>query len=422
MSVGPSSILWPTVIVTLFFLVGHAFHYLLLATGTRLLAPQVFGLFFTSISLINVILTPGIVLTLVFAQQFAGLAATAGVDAVRAELKRTLGVALRWGGIVAAASALVLAALGALVGIQSFAVVLLAPAVSLAVFLFETIRVAFQGLRRFAWFGTVWVAWRALQCLLAAAAFYYVGTVWSGLAGILLATLVVSLLMLLALSPRAPLPERVHAPTIGTGMVVPFVVGYGLFTLLANADVLVAYLVLTRDELGVYAASSILPKAIVTATQPVAQVVLPVIVAQTAADASVRASALKGAVAALALGALGWVALTVGEDFVCDGRFGLSSCNGTLLRTLALAAVPLGMLRVFIVTSLASGARWQPIVQLLGLSVFSVVALQLPRGAYALAWQYLVACWSLPVLYAVVVLSTRHRRPVVRSRASPQRC
>src|SRR5207247_3121428 len=114
------------------------------ATGNRLLVPEAFGLFYTSISLINVIVTPGIVLTFVFAQRFASLAVTGGPDAVRVELNRTLGTAVRWGGVATAATAALLVALGALVGVQSFLVVVLAPAVSLAVFLFETVRAAFQ--------------------------------------------------------------------------------------------------------------------------------------------------------------------------------------------------------------------------------------------------------------------------------------
>ena len=84
--------------------------------------------------------------------------------------------------------------------------------------------------------------------------------------------------------------------------------------------------------------------------------------------------------------------------------------------------MPLGLLRVLVVSSLASGAIWHPLVQLLGLSVFGVVALQVPGGASALAHQYLAACWSVPVLYAAVALTVGRRRPLVWSRSGVKGC
>ncbi len=415
------SILRRSLVVTAFFALGHAFHYLLLATGNRALAPEVFGLFYTSISLINVVLTPGVVLTLVFAQHFAGVVAARGEGAVGIELRRILERCLYWGGAAAVAVALALAVFGVVVGIDSFAVVLLVPAVSLAVFLFETIRAAFQGLLRFSWFSAAWVFWRALQYVLAAAGFYVLGTVWSGLAGILVATLVSSLLMLrfLRLPATCPNDGQASLDALKASPIIAFIVGYGLFTLLVNADTLLAYLVLTRADLGSYASSSILPKAIVTMTQPVGQIVLPVIAAQAAGAESVRMSVTKGVVAALGLGVAGWAVVTAGAPIACNGRLGLQFCEPSVLTMLAIAAVPLGVLRVLILASLATRARWHTLVPLIGLSVFGIIAVRWPLDPRHLASVYAVACWGVLACYVAVMGACSHvsRRAYARLRA-----
>jgi O-antigen/teichoic acid export membrane protein len=398
-----NSIIRRSLPVTLFFVLGHGFHYLLLAAANWTLPQEAFGLFYTSISLINVLLTPGIVLTFLFAQRFASLAAGSGDRAVREELHRILEWSARWGGAATVGAVLILVVFGAAIGVQSFAVVLLAPIVSFASFLFETARSALQGMMRFAWFSAAWVLCRAFQCLLGFAAFYFVGTVWSGLAGIAVATLVALIVVRLPLRAGTAVRPWTEAELIKLNEIAPFIAGYGLFTIMANADMLIAYLVLNRDQLGVYAASSVLPKAVVTATLPLAQVVLPVIVSKTVAAAGTRFSVLKGTAGALGLGVVGWLVLTVGSGLVCSSRFGLQFCDNTLLYTLALAAIPLGALRVLIVAGLAKGYNWQPLLQLFAVAALFAVALVLPSRPLVLADLYLVVAWALFVLYVLVL-------------------
>src|SRR6202023_3219250 len=75
--------------------------------------------------------------------------------------------------------------------------------------------------------------------------------------------------------------------------VLPFCTALGGFVLLSNADVLVAYLKLTGAQLGAYSASAVLPKAIVTATQAVSLVILPVATHIRGESANMRPALVK---------------------------------------------------------------------------------------------------------------------------------
>src|SRR5262249_48840 len=144
------------------------------------------------------------------------------------------------------------------------------------------VRAAFQGMLDFFTYGAAWVGWRALQFALAALALLFVGSAWAGIGGILIATILATLVLLVLIFRRTDVRSAVVPPTWEPFQVtpaLPFLVEYGIFILVSNFDVLIAYSILTNEELGVYSASSFLPKAIVTAMLPITQVMVPVMTA-----------------------------------------------------------------------------------------------------------------------------------------------
>jgi hypothetical protein len=387
-----NSIIRRSVVVGFFYVLGHSFNYLLLVTANRVLAPAVFGIFYIGISLSNVMLAPGVVVTLILAQRFAGIAAGAGVTAVGGELRRILWKGLAAGSAIAVAGAAILALFGKLLGIDTFIIVVLVPAISLASFLFETIRAAFQGSQRFAWFSAGWVVRCALQFGMATAGLYYFGTAWAGLAGLLAANVVVGIAMLFAMLARSEAVATSSQALPRLDRITPLMLGYGFHALLVNADVLLAYLLLDRQQLATYVASSILPKAIVTATLPVAQILMPVMVAQANAAEGTQLSVRKAVITVSLLATLGAVILELGGGMACGGRFGLRSCELDLLHVLALSAIPLCLLRVLVVSSLAVDRSWRPLLQAVVLGLVASLAIGLRGGPHDLAVIYLFAC------------------------------
>jgi Polysaccharide biosynthesis protein len=152
---------------------------------------------------------------------------------------------------------------------------------------------------------------------------------------------------------------------------LPFAVEYGLFILVNNIDVLIAYVVLDNYALGVYAASTALPKALVTATYPVSQVMLPVMSA-FGRDRRARHIALLKALFVCALfGAAGAIGLSVGSGLACNDTYGFRFCSPRVLTMLALSSIALGVTRVLVVAGLALGNQRHFVIPLLMLITFA---------------------------------------------------
>jgi O-antigen/teichoic acid export membrane protein len=401
------------------YVCGHAFNYLLLITTNRFLAPEVFGLFYICVSLINILVTPGLTVVWSLAQRLSVIATEGARSAVLAELWRNLRLLLGWGIVVAAAISAALLLFGRVLGVDSLIIIPFIPAIALASILVEMVRGAFQAVQRFAWFSATWILWCALQYCFATAGLLLVGTVWSGLVGLLLAATVIAVLgWVILVRAAGAMPESSVASSAGMpldlGGLAPLVGGYGLFTLFVNLDVLVAYFLLDRQQLGAYVASSLLPKAIVTATLPVAQVLMPVVVARAKAAQSTRPSLLKALLAVIVLATTGALVLNLGGGLVCNSRLGLRFCDFGLMMTLAAAAVPLCALRVLVVADLALSANWRPLLQLLGILLVAVPAALLHAGPARLAALYLHAAAAVTLLYLAVEWLAGPRRAALR--------
>jgi hypothetical protein len=266
----------------------------------------------------------------------------------------------------------------------------------------------------------IWIAWNGGNYAFATLGIYLTGKVWAALIGALLATTSVAALGFICLmrqsgSQTGLVAEPLSAPRISGKTIVSQLLGYGLFNCLINADVVLGYLVLNHEQIGIYVASSILPKAIVIATLPVAQVLLPVIEAGARAGERTRLSTIKALVGVVMLSALGALVLRLGGGLVCDTRWGIRFCDLQIMATLAPAAIVLSLLRVLIVTNLATGKTWRPLLQGFALAAMGVVAVSVGRGGpQALATAYIDLCCVVTACYLVVeLLLARRPAPAV---------
>ena len=131
------------------------------------------------------------------------------------------------------------------------------------------------------------------------------------------------------------------------------IVGYSVFVLLNNIDILAAYWLLPRAELDTYAASALLPKAVTTMTIAVAQVMLPVIVDQKADGVSYRQSIVKAIAMTIDLGAAAAAVLWMAVPWVQSTPLAIRNLDFPMMMTLAIAAMALGAIRVFVVVEVA---------------------------------------------------------------------
>jgi len=176
------------------------------------------------------------------------------------------------------------------------------------------------------------------------------------------------------------------------------------FVLFNNADIFLAYLILSPADLGIYTASSVLPKAIVTATQPVVQIILPVVISIQGEGEDTSPAVMKAIFAAFALGAAAFVVLWAGADLACGAPHGIRFCTSPLMLLLAAAAVPLSVIRTLVTADVAHGRYWLPHLPFLALAVFAaamtLTKVSGPAENLHLATTYLYCCWGLLAFWA----------------------
>jgi O-antigen/teichoic acid export membrane protein len=401
------SIIRQSLLVTTVFVLGHLFNYALMITANRLLTTDVFGRLYTAISLLNVLYTPAMVLAFLFAQHFAIVFAAGGRDALVSELKTLFQKQLIIGAPTALVAVVALLLSASALKADAFTLLILVPCTALAVYLYEVLRASLQGMLAFATYCAAWISWCAGQYVLAVIGILLTGSAWSGMAGILLATVLMVIIMfgLITRGVGHTTPSSLPAswPSFNALRAVPFVIGYGTFVLINNIDILIAYRMLSNDKLGIYAASAVLPKAIVTATQPVSQVMLPVMAASGQTRAVGRIALIKALAVCAVFGTVGAAVLYLGRDVACNSRLGLRSCAPPLMIVLALAAIPLGMLRILVVACLALGYKSEMLAPALALIAVAIALVVWGSSAEALAGVYLACCWGFLALYALAM-------------------
>jgi O-antigen/teichoic acid export membrane protein len=296
--------------------------------------------------------------------------------------------------------------------------ILLLPLTALTSVMVETLRAVFQGMLRFVWFGGSWLVWCFAQFVLGSAGLLLLGAPWAVFAGMLVAnTAVLGTLAIAArrLGRRAVTEDGVSSagadPVVASlRAVLPLCVALTGFILLSNADVLVAYVTLSATALGTYSASALLPKAIITATHAVSQVILPVASHIRSEGSSVRVALAKAVALTSALAGLGALGLWLVATPACGGSIGIQFCDRTLLLLLAGAAIAVSVIRTAVVADVIADRRWRPHLPLAVFVAFTGVGSVLRPDAASLAALYSLACWGLLAVLALSQLVERRRR------------
>jgi O-antigen/teichoic acid export membrane protein len=398
------SIIRRSLALTAFFISGHGFYYLLLLIANAMLDPTGFGRLYTGWAILNVLVAPISIIALLLSGYFAEANTSKGSAFVAKLLARIGRIALPWtAGTVVLLEVLFYAG-GRLVGVDSLALILVLPLAAVSFLGVEIVRASLQGTLRFMAYGISWFMWCAAQCALGALGLLLTQSPWGCFAGMLAANL-----LTLGCLSWAVSSGDTAAPVVAEDD--PVIVPYSLrraisfcsafvgFVLFNNADIFLAYLLLGASDLGVYTASSVLPKAIVTATMPVVQIILPVVISIQGEGRDTYQAVMKAIAAAFALGVMAFVVLWAGSDLACGSLHGIRFCSSPLMLLLAAAAVPLSVIRTLVTADLAHGRYWLPHLPFLAIVAF-VAAIELTRmpgqpEAFHLASTYLFSCWGL---------------------------
>jgi O-antigen/teichoic acid export membrane protein len=382
--------------VTFFFLLGHLCYYCLIVLANRQLTPADFGRFYTGWTILNILFAPGAIFVLLLSGYFATAFRSGHQAAVLAALWQTarqiaaptaLVVLLCEGGLILG---------GRVFGIDAFSLASLLPLTAVMSFMVEVLRAAYQGQMQFTRYGIYWTAWCGLQLLLGAVGIFLFKAPWAVFAGMLAANVVFLALLAVNLQRQVPaggLPEWHERLTLK--QFLPLCGSLVGSVILINIDVLVAYLTFSPAVNGVYAASAFLSKVIITATQPIVQIMIPLIAhADSGSTGRQRLVTLKaigvGAVFALS----GAIFLWLGAAQVCGGSYGVKYCDIPVMDLLALSAIPLTIVRVWLIVDVAY--KQYRVAQLMygAVAIFVAFALTHSPGALSLAVIYCLCCWG----------------------------
>jgi O-antigen/teichoic acid export membrane protein len=404
------SVIRRSLYVSVFYVAGHAFYYLLILVANSRLAPVDFGRFYLGWAILNIMAAPGAVLTLALSGHFAEVHRVHGAAKVFPALRAALRSLSPWLLAMTAAGEIVLLFSGKALGSDAVIMVALLPLTALSSVLVETVRAVFQGALQFFWFGASWLLWCISQFAFGAVLLLLTGAPWSVFLGMLTANCVTLVCALGAVwRLGADVVGRDGAPDAQSQFaaqslrhIIPFCTALGAFVVLNYVDVLVAYLKLSGAELGIYAASAVLPKAIVTAAQPVSQVILPVATHMRGQNLRTREVLIKAVGTTFALAAVGAGALWLASGEVCGRHYGIKFCNPSIMAVLATAAVAVAVIRTAIIADVLGGRRWRSHLPIVALLAFAAVIWVGGLGETALAIRYSIVCWLL--LCALVVL------------------
>jgi O-antigen/teichoic acid export membrane protein len=404
------SIIRRSLVLTTFYISGHGFYYLLLLIANAMLDPTGFGRLYTGWAVLNVLVAPISIIALLLSSFFAETNASKGSAFVSRMLARVAAIALPW----TVATVLLLEVLfylgGRLIGVDSLALILVLPLTAVSFLGVEIVRASLQGTLRFVAYGASWFLWCVAQCAVGAIGLLLTRSPWGCFAGMLVANLLTlgGLCWAVGGSGPAALDATDDGPKLAPYSLrraLAFCSAFVGFVLFNNTDIFLAYLILSPADLGVYTASSVLPKAIVTATQPVVQIILPVVISIQGEGEDTSQAVMKAIFAALALGAAAFVVLWAGSDLACGSPHGIRFCTAPLMLLLAAAAVPLSVVRTLVTADVAHGRYWLPHLRFLALVIFAaamtLTKVQAPAENLHLATTYLYSCWGLLAVWAV---------------------
>jgi O-antigen/teichoic acid export membrane protein len=395
--------------VTGAFLIGHALSYALVFGANRILDPGGFGLFYASLMAITVLVSPMMAVMFVLGRRIASESAAGGRAQAAKITLGLLGLCMRWGLPAVALLGVVLAVAGPGLGIEAWQILLLIPATVFALGIAEVLRVSLQSMLLFSQASLLWLASQTAQVALSFTFLLFFRRVWTGILGVLLGAALISAIYAF-LFARTARPTTAVLTVSGIKSLIreaPMVLAYSLFILISNVDILVSYWLLTRAELDVYAASALLPKAIITATSSVAQVLLPVVVEQRVDGLSPRFSVLKAIAMVAGMSVAAAFVLWIVMPLVQTTPFAIRGLDASVMTILAAGAVALSTMRVLVVAEVALQRYAVGLAQAGAVVLFIVLCTSGEARAYRIGELHTIIVWGFLIASIATFLMVR---------------
>jgi len=389
--------------LSLFTFPGIILNLGLLYVATILLDRGSFGIFYLSITLVNILFAPSLIINLFYIRTFIEHLEKFGQAAATLAIKKIIGIVARWAVCVALLAFAPLFFFGERYGLHPWVSVLIV-AIVLSSYIADCLRVAFQGMHQFSTLGMYSLSWMGLRFVFGVVGILIFHSAVGGLSGILISAPVIFLVFYLHHFRLGSVSEAgnttVHLPSIAR--IAPLGVSYAIFTVLIYHDIVLAYLLLDTESLGVYSASSVLPKGIMMMAMPILQVFFPTVIGSKGSRMIIMYIVAKGFVATLTATLLVAAILHTASDLVCGSSYGLISCDPDLFNTMLFSIPPLAGLRVLVLYQVSKGHDFHPMLLAIPVLVLTYYSAGYDHSMSQLATNFMIFGYAAFVFYTIV--------------------
>jgi O-antigen/teichoic acid export membrane protein len=399
-----NSVVRQSALLSALILPGHMLNFLFLILAGRILGTTDFGIFYTALSITNILIAPAIILNLFFAKNITLASVSTGIDGGVQEFRQYVGFSSKFGGILCAVSMACMIVIGCFTGAESTFLMMFIAVSVYAIYMTETTRAAFQGLKRFVSLGMTTLSWTTLRFILGLAGLYFIGSAWAGLAGILAAAIIIFLSCnhILMESSTEKFKARYNKGLYESRDMLLFCSSYGLLICMIYLDNMLAYMGLDRIDLGQYSSACVLGKSIVLFTTPIVQVFFPLIIEQNKQQEIETLTILKTVLTTILLSGFAVLVICLFSNFIGTTVLGLKEFNPGVIKAVAVSSIPLCLLRIVFLVQLSRGLNQ--------FSFFLVPALLLQTGLLYFfkddianfAWAFAISCMAVLVYYTLV--------------------
>lgn len=395
-----NSIIRKSFLVTGINSIALLFQYLTLIFANKIVDIDTFGVFYAAITVINVAFAPFPFYTLAHSKPLTKLYVTHGVEVTSATFFIFFRQLARFAAKICGLLWLGLMGMAAIMGTDYYLSLFVTAMAIFTHYLYEVVRTGLMAIQRFIYMAFCSVLCLGFRLLFVTIGLYYFQKVTPGLVGIFVAPIVTIVIFLPIFFHHAKSQKAVafEKSTTEKDTSLSNMMSMSIVTILMYADILTAYIVLDKHAMGAYAASAILPKAIGPLIMPIVQVLFPHLVAQKkdSPEKEHISKAKRGVIVTMLLCSVCVLGLIAGEGFISgDYPFSIAHSLPQLITPIALAMIPVCIIRILIYIKIARGNTQPPLFlcgSVLAYVLFMLVAA--PTSEF-LATSYMWFCYGI---------------------------
>ena len=399
------SVIRKSSIFLLLVIPGFILNYLLFFAAGKLLPANGFGVFYASITLVNIAYAPAFVLSMFFSRHITNKLTDEGIDSAILEFKRCFGFILKWGFFASIIFLILIPPIQILTGFGSYLLLLVLILSIYSLYLFEAVRISLEAHKKILMVGALTFLALFFRFVFGITGLWYYKTAWSGVSGVMLSSILVVVVfyfyILKGHSYRLILKPEMK---MAINKIPLFSISFGTVAILMYLDIIIAYFLMDYANLCIYTASAVLPKGLIVAIMPLMKVLYPIIVTDHKLSSTGNTNILKVIFITLAVVIAGASFLIAFDGFFTVSSIAVKSSDTFVFRLISITVIPLCLVRLLVVFKLAQNSDKHPLLLLIPAALFLGYVFFSKPVLVDFAWSFLVFSVSIFIYYLICCL------------------